>query len=293
MQQNYENLKGYIWLNGKFVKSKNAKLHVLSHGLHFASVAFEGVRVYNNKPFKLKKHIKRLFKSSKILDIKLPYDQITLIKACKKIITKQKIIEGYIRPFVWRGGQSMAPGISNAKINVAVAAWKWPVYYSKIAKEKGISLTLSNWRRPPANCAPTQSKCSGLYMICTLAKHYAEKKNFDDALFLDLNNNVCETTSSNIFFIINNSVVTPIPDKFLNGITRQEIINLCKKNKIKVIEKKIKLKDCKKAASCFVTGTAAEVTPVRQIDKVKFDTKNIILNKIKVEFEKHISKITL
>ncbi len=288
MIKNYETLKGVIWYNGRFVNAINAKLHVLSHGLHFASVTFEGIRVYNRVAFKLEDHIDRLFKSSSMLQIKIPFSKKKIIYACKRLIHNQKLEQGYLRPVVWRGGQSMAPGISNAKINVAIAGWDWPIYYSNNAKEKGIKLTISKWRRPPAICAPVKSKCSGLYMICTLAKHDAEKKKYDDALMQDLAGNVCETTSSNIFFIKNNSIETPKADSFLNGITRKEVIKLCKKNKIIIREKKISLKNIKNYNSCFITGTAAEITPVSRINNLKFDTKNLILKKIIYKFNELI-----
>ncbi len=287
-QINYEKLKGFIWLNGKFVSARNAKTHVLSHSLHFASAAFEGIRVYNKQAFKLKEHIRRLFFSAKILDIKIPYNQNKVEIICNQLIKKQKLYNGYIRPIVWRGGQSMAPAIIDAKINLAVAAWEWPVYYSKKAIQNGISLTISKWKRPPSVCAPVHSKCSGLYMICTLAIHDARKKNFDDALMLDMENNICETTSSNIFFIIKNTIVTPKADCFLNGITRKTVIDICKKNKIKVLEKKLKLIDIKKADGCFVTGTAAEVTPVKKINGLVFKNKNKHLSLIQSRFKKLI-----
>ena len=290
MQQNYEKLKGYIWFNGKFVKSKNAKLHVLSHGLHFASVVFEGIRIYNKKAFRLNAHIKRLFKSAKILDINIPYTRNVITNSCNKVIKKQNLINGYLRPVVWRGGQSMAPGITNAKNNVAIAGWEWPIYYSKDAKKKGIKLTTSKWKRPPIECAPTKSKSSGLYMICTLAKNDAEKKNFDDAIMFDIKGNLCETTSSNIFFIKNKKVFTPKADCFLNGITRQEVIKICKKKKININEIRIKKKDIKFFDSCFITGTAAEIAPVRFIDKYKFNNKNSILEEITQVFSSNIKK---
>ena len=290
MQIDYEKIKGYIWYNGKFVKSKDAKLHVLSHGLHFASVVFEGIRVYNKKPFRLDAHISRLFKSAILVDIKIPIKKSKIKKACMEIISKQNLMNGYIRPLVWRGGQSMAPGIVNANINVAIAGWDWPIYYSKEAKKEGIKLTVSKWKRPPNECAPTQSKTSGLYAICTLAKHEASKKNFDDAVMFDIYGNLCETTSSNIFFIKNNEVFTPKADCFLNGITRQEIIKICKKRKIKLKEIKIKKIDIKKFESCFISGTAAEISPVKLIDNCKFDNNNVILNKIIKDFEIAVNK---
>ena len=289
MQQDYEKLKGVIWYNGRLVKASQAKLHVLSHSLHFASAVFEGIRVYNKKAFKLKKHIDRLFFSAKILDIKIPFSKKKILSSCKVIVKKQNLISGYLRPVIWRGGQSMAPAITNAKINVAIAGWNWPIYYSKNAKRKGITLNISKWRRPPNDCAPTQSKCSGLYMICTMAKHDAEKKGYDDALMLDVKNNICETTSSNIFFIKKNRVLTPKPENFLNGITRQEVIKICKNNKIKFVEKKINFNELKSMDACFVTGTAAEVTPIKRVFKKKFDTKNKLLIEIMEKFEKKIN----
>jgi branched-chain amino acid aminotransferase len=285
MVKNYETLKGSIWFNGKLVRSENAKLHVLSHGLHFASVTFEGIRVYNKKAFKLEDHIQRLFNSSKLLQIKIPYSKKILINSCRKLIETLKLKDGYLRPIVWRGGQSMAPGVLNAKINVAVAGWKWPNYYSNSAKEKGIKLTISKWKRPPPECAPVKSKCSGLYQICTIAKNEAAKKNFDDALMLDLNGNICETTSSNIFFIKKNVVETPQADCFLNGITRKAVIKLCKNNRIKIKEKRITTKELKFYDSCFITGTAAEITPVYKINNHSFDTKNLTLKLIAKYFD--------
>jgi branched-chain amino acid aminotransferase len=289
MQQDYEKLRGLIWFNGKLIKASKAKLHVLSHSLHFASAVFEGIRVYNKKPFKLKKHIDRLFYSAKILDIKIPFSKKKILTSCKIIVQKQNLNSGYLRPIIWRGGQSMAPAIPNAKINVAIAGWDWPVYYSKSAKRKGIALNISRWKRPPNDCAPTQSKCSGLYMICTMAKHEAERKGFDDALMLDLKKNICETTSSNVFFIKKNKVITPKPENFLDGITRQEVIKICKINNIKIIEKKIKFKELNKMDACFVTGTAAEVTPIKQVGKKYFDTNNRLLVEIMNKFEKKIN----
>lgn len=280
----YENLRGKIWLNNKFVESKNAKLHVLSHSLHFASAVFEGIRVYNYKSFKLSEHLNRFYKSSLLLDYKINYPKKKLKNICLSLIKKLKLRNGYLRPIAWRGSESMAPGIRNATINVAIAGWKWPVYYSKAAKEKGISLNISKWKRPSNESAPTQSKCSGLYMICTMAKHDAERKGYDDALMLDYRNFIAETTSSNIFFIKGKKVFTPTADCFLNGVTRKAVINICKKNKIKIVEKFIYLKELNKFDSCFITGTAAEITPVRKILKKKFKPDHSIIKFISKKF---------
>lgn len=290
MQINYEKIKGFIWYNGKLVKASSAKLHILSHSLHFGSAVFEGIRVYNGKSFKLEEHIDRLFKSAKLVEINIPFSKNKIIDSCKVLIRKQKLNRGYLRPIVWRGGQSMAPTPNKSKINIAIAGWNWPVYYSKKSKLNGIRLNVAKWRRPPNECAPTQSKCSSLYTICTLAKIDSERRKFDDALMLDLKNNICETTSSNIFFIKKKKVYTPKVDCFLNGITRKEVIKICKKNKISINEIKIPFKNLSNFNSCFVTGTAAEITPVRCINSKKFKNDNFILNKIMSEFEKKTNK---
>jgi branched-chain amino acid aminotransferase len=290
MQINYENLKGVIWYNGKLIRAPDAKLHVLSHSLHFGSAVFEGIRVYNGKSFKLKEHINRLIESAKLVGIEIPFSKNKIINSCKLLIRKQKLDGGYLRPIVWRGGQSMAPTPNKSKINFAIAGWNWPVYYSSKAKEKGITLTISRWKRPPNECAPTFSKCSSLYTICTLAKLDAEKKGYDDALMLDLKNYICESTSSNIFFIKKNKIYTPIADCFLNGITRKEVIKICKKNKFNISETRIKIKDLPLFDSCFLTGTAAEITSVRKINTNKFKNKNNILNKIISDFTQIIKK---
>ena len=277
----FDNRSGYIWLDGKFVKWNKAKIHVLSHGLHYGSCVFEGARIYNGKIFKLEEHTDRLFLSSKILGFKLPYTKKTINKASKEIIRKQKIKNGYLRPFSWRGSEMMAISAQNTTIHVAIATWEMATYFDKKKKSNGIRLQTSKWMRPPANTAPTQAKAAGLYMICTLSKHIAEKKGFDDSLMLDTNGFVAESTGANIFFVKNSILYTPIADCFLNGITRQTVIKLAKKNKIKVVEKKIRPQEIFKADEIFLTGTAVEITPICQIDRKKFKvgetTKKLML----------------
>ena len=279
--RNFANRSGFIWLDGKFVKWKQAKIHVLSHGLHYASCVFEGARVYNGKIFKLKEHTKRLFLSSKTLGFKLPYKENNINNACVEIIKKQKIKNGYLRPFAWRGSEMMAISAQKTTIHVAIATWKMDTYFDKRKKSKGIKLQTSKWMRPPSNTAPTQAKAAGLYMICTLSKHIAEKNGFDDSLMLDSKGYVAESTGSNIFFVKKNKLYTPTPDCFLNGITRQTVIQLAKKNRIKVIEKRILPKELLKAEEIFLTGTAVEITPISQIDSKKFKvgeiTKKLIM----------------
>ena len=273
--KNFNNRPGFIWLDGRFVKWNQAKLHVLSHGLHYASCVFEGARIYNGKIFKLNEHIKRLFFSSKILGFKLPYKEKVINKACEQIVKKQKIKNGYLRPFAWRGSEMMAISAQNTTIHVAIATWEMSTYFDKRKKFNGIKLKTSKWIRPPSNTAPIQAKAAGLYMICTLSKHIAEKKGFDDSLMLDSNGYVAESTGANIFFVKNNKLYTPIADCFLNGITRQTVIKLAKKNNIKIIEKRILPRELLKADEIFLTGTAVEITPISQIDNKKFNVGEI------------------
>jgi len=273
--KNFNNRPGFIWLDGRFVKWNQAKLHVLSHGLHYASCVFEGARIYNGKIFKLNEHTKRLFFSSKILGFKLPYKEKVINKACEQIVKKQKIKNGYLRPFAWRGSEMMAISAQNTTIHVAIATWEMSTYFDKRKKFNGIKLKTSKWIRPPSNTAPIQAKAAGLYMICTLSKHIAEKKGFDDSLMLDSNGYVAESTGANIFFVKNNKLYTPIADCFLNGITRQTVIKLAKKNNIKIIEKRILPRELLKADEIFLTGTAVEITPISQIDNKKFNVGKI------------------
>jgi branched-chain amino acid aminotransferase len=273
--KNFNNRPGFIWLDGRFVKWNQAKLHVLSHGLHYASCVFEGARIYNGKIFKLNEHTKRLFFSSKILGFKLPYKEKVINKACEQIVKKQKIKNGYLRPFAWRGSEMMAISAQNTTIHVAIATWEMSTYFDKRKKFNGIKLKTSKWIRPPSNTAPIQAKAAGLYMICTLSKHIAEKKGFDDSLMLDSNGYVAESTGANIFFVKNNKLYTPIADCFLNGITRQTVIKLAKKNNIKIIEKRILPRELLKADEIFLTGTAVEITPISQIDNKKFNVGEI------------------
>tara|TARA_B100000029_G_scaffold138029_1_gene132960 strand:- start:13057 stop:13932 length:876 start_codon:yes stop_codon:yes gene_type:complete len=271
----FDDRPGFIWLNGKFVVWKKAKIHILSHGLHYGSCVFEGARVYDRKIFKLKEHTKRLFYSAKVLGFKLPYKEQKINNACLEIVKKQKIINGYLRPFAWRGSEMMAISAQNTKIHLAIATWPMDTYFDEKKRLKGIKLQTAKWRRPPANSAPTDAKAAGLYMICTLSKHYAEKKGFDDALMLNYKGYVAESTGSNIFFVKNKELYTPIADCFLNGITRKTVIQIAKKNKIKVIEKKISPKELLAADEIFLTGTAVEITPVSQIDSKKFKVGHI------------------
>ena len=273
----YDKRSGKIWFNGELVDWKNAKVHLLNHGLHYASCVFEGERVYDGEIFKLEEHTNRLFHSAKRMGIAMPYDEKIINSVCKEVITIQKIKNGYVRPVVWRGSEMMAISAQKNKIHVAVAAWEWGSYFDPKLKLKGIKLKTSSWRRPPPNSVPWDTKSAGLYMICTLSKHDAESKGYTDALMLDHEGNVAEATGANIFFKDKvGTLHTPVPDSFLDGITRRCVIGIAISKGIKVVERKIKPEEMPNFVGCFLTGTAAEITPVSQIDKFNFDVCELI-----------------
>ena len=267
----FDDRDGFIWMDGKMVPWRDAKVHVLTHGLHYASCVFEGVRAYNGKVFKLREHSERLLKSGELLGFKIPYTLAEIEKATLDILAKQNIHNGYIRPVAWRGSEMMAVSAQKTKIHVAIATWEWPSYFSKDAKERGLKLQLSKWARPAPNMAPTASKAAGLYMICTLSKHAAEDAGFDDALMLDYRGYIAEATGANMFFVMNGELHTPTPDCFLDGITRRTIMELAKKRNIKIVERHIQLDELPKATEVFLAGTAAEVTPIGLIGEQKFE----------------------
>ncbi len=266
----YSNQKGYIFYDGDLVEWSKAQLHVLSHGLHYASSVFEGERAYKGKVFKELEHTKRLIHSANSLDFEIPYSENEIIEIRKKVLETNNIIDGYIRPVAWRGSEMMGISAQNNKIHFAVAAWQWPSYFSPEAKLKGIKLNISKWKRPDPQTAPVNTKSAGLYMICTLSKHEAERKGYDDSLMLDYRNFVAEATGANIFFTKGNSLFTPIADCFLDGITRRTVIKIAKQEGYSITEKRIKIEDLNDFDECFVTGTAAEVTPVNTIAEFKF-----------------------
>ena len=275
----FDKRNGKIWFNNELVDWQDAKLHVISHGLHYASLVFEGLRVYDGKIFKLEDHIDRLYYSAKRLDIKIPYVKEEINKATKKIVSIQEIENGYVRPFAWRGSEMMGVSAQNTKINVAIATWEWPAYFDPKLKSDGIKLNISKWRRPAPNSIPWDSKAAGLYMICTLSKHEAEKNGYSESLMLDHEGNVAEGTSANIFFKDKNGDLhTPIPDSFLDGITRKTVIEIARSKNIKVNERKISPDELPNFVGCFLTGTAAEVTPVASIADNKYKVCKVILD---------------
>jgi len=278
MAAHFDNRDGYIWFNGELVDWPDVKLHVLSHALHYASSVFEGERVYNKKIFKLEEHTERLFYSAERMDMKIPYTQDQLNEACKEIVKKNSIIDGYMRPIAWRGAEMMGVSAQSTKINLAIAVWEWPSYFDPEQRLKGIRLTLSKWKRPSPETIPCDTKAAGLYMICTLSKHDAEKRGYADSLMLDYENYVAEATGANVFFIKDGEIHTPKPDCFLDGITRRTVIDIAKKRGIKVIERKILPDEMSDFSECFLTGTAVEVTPVSEIAEFKFTPGEITKN---------------
>ena len=275
----YDKRTGKIWYNSNMVDWKDAKVHLLNHGLHYASCVFEGERVYNGEIFKLEEHTKRLFHSANRMGIKIPYSEKKINDACKETILFQKVSDGYVRPVVWRGSEMMAISAQKNKIHVAIAAWEWGSYFDPKLKLNGIKLNISSWRRPHPNSVPWDTKAAGLYMICTLSKHEAESKGYTDSLMLDHEGNIAEATGANIFFKDSAGVLhTPIPDSFLDGITRRCVIEIAKSKGIKIIERKIKPKEMSSFVGCFLTGTAAEITPVSVIDKFNFKVCETIKN---------------
>ena len=274
----YDKREGKIWYNNELVDWNDVKVHVLSHGLHYASCVFEGERVYDGEIFKLEEHTKRFFYSAERMGFEIPYTLEEINAASKKIISIQNVSNGYVRPVAWRGSEMMAISAQKTKIHVAVATWEWGSYFDPKLKIEGIKLNISNWRRPAPNTIPWDTKAAGLYMICTLSKHEAEKQGYTDSLMLDHEGYVAEATGANVFFKdMDGKLHTPTPDSFLDGITRRTIIEIAKSKNIEVIERKIKPDELANFVGCFLTGTAAEVTPVSQIDKFNFKVCKTII----------------
>ncbi len=275
----YDKRDGKIWYNDKLVDWQDVKLHVLSHGLHYASCVFEGERVYDGDIFKLEDHTSRFFHSANRMGFEIPYSEDEINNATKKIVSAQNVKNGYVRPVAWRGSEMMAISAQQTTVHVAIATWEWGSYFDPKLKLSGIKLNISNWRRPAPNTIPWDTKASGLYMICTLSKHEAEKQGYTDSLMLDHEGNIAEATGANVFFKDKNGHLhTPIPDSFLDGITRRAIIEIAKSKNIKVIERKITPEELPNFVGCFLTGTAAEVTPVSQINQHNFKVCSLIID---------------
>jgi branched-chain amino acid aminotransferase len=266
----FDDRDGSLWYDGALVAWREAKTHVLTHGLHYASCVFEGERIYAGRIFRHEDHVARLFESARLLGMKIPYTEEAIARACYEAAEAQGIVDGYVRPVAFRGSEMMAVAAQATKIHVAIAVWQWPSYFNPAEKLKGIRLDFAQWRRPAPDTAPTRAKAAGLYMICTLSKHAAEAKGYADALMLDYRGLVAEATGANVFFTKNGDLHTPTPDCFLDGITRQTVIALAQQRKIAVHERAISPDELATFEECFITGTAAEVTPVSEIGSYRF-----------------------
>lgn len=271
----FDQREGVIWYNGEYVDWADAKIHVLSHGLHYASCVFEGERAYGGQIFKSEEHTARLFASANVLGFDIPWEQSEINAAKQELLARMNLVDAYFRPVAWRGSEMMGVSAQNNRINVAIAAWEWPSYFAPEERLKGIRLDMAQYRRPDPQTAPFKSKAAGLYMICTLSKHAAESKGYADALMLDWRGQVAEATGANVFFIKDGAIHTPTPDCFLDGITRRTVIGLAKARGIEVIERVIMPEEMEGFEQCFLTGTAAEVTPVSEIGPYRFEVGDI------------------
>ena len=267
---NFDDHDGQIWLNGRLEPWREVKVHLLTHGLHYASCVFEGERVYDGEIFRLREHSQRLISSAGVMGFEIPYGLEEIEQATRETVAAQGFADAYVRPLAWRGSEMMGVSAQQTKIHLAIAVWEWPSYFSPEARLKGIKLATATWRRPSPECAPVHCKAAGLYMICTLAKHAAEADGFDDALMLDWRGRVAETTGANIFLVIDGALHTPVPDCFLDGITRRAVMALATARGIAIHERIIMPDELARADEIFVTGTAAEVTPVGRIDDLSF-----------------------
>ena len=271
----FDDRDGWIWMDGQLVPWREAKVHVLTHALHYASCVFEGERMYDGEIFKLTEHTERLFRSAEILDFQIPFTVAQIDEACKQTAAKNGLTNCYVRPLAWRGPEQIGVSAQSTKIHVAVAAWEWGSYFDPALTRKGIRLTYAKYRRPSPDTAPTASKAAGLYMICTISKHAAEKAGYEDALMLDWRGYIAESTGANIFLIRDGVIHTPKPDCFLDGITRRSVIGLAQKMGFEVVERHIPAEELGTFSEVFLTGTAAEVTPVAEIGEHRFGPGNI------------------
>ncbi|MGN6551905.1 MAG: branched-chain amino acid aminotransferase [Pararhizobium sp.] len=271
----FDQLDGEIWFNGEFVAWKDAKIHVLTHGLHYASSVFEGERAYGGEIFKLNEHTERLHRSAEILGFKIPYSVSEINDACNALLKRQGFTDAYVRPIAWRGSEMMGVSAQKNRINCAIAIWQWPSYFKPEERLKGIRLDLAEYRRPDPRTAPSKSKAAGLYMICTISKHAAEAKGYADALMLDWRGQVAEATGANVFFVKDGALHTPTPDCFLDGITRRTVIGLAKRRGYEVVERAIMPDEMEGFEQCFLCGTAAEVTPVSEVGPYRFQVGEI------------------
>jgi len=271
----FDDRDGFIWWNGEFRPWRDAKLHVLSHGLHYASAVFEGERAYNGQIFKLREHSERLINSGRILGFENPWTVEQIDAACQETLVKNNLTNAYVRPIAWRGAEEMGVAAQQTKVHMAIAVWEWGAYFGVEQRMKGVNLAMAKWRRPHPETAPTASKATGLYMIGTMSKHAAMDEGADDAMMLDWKGDLAEATGANAFFVYDGEIHTPTPTCFLDGITRRTVMALAHKRQMKVIERVIKPEELGAATEVFLAGTAAEVTPVRRIGEHDFTPGSI------------------
>ena len=292
----FDTREGSLWFDGKMVNWPDAKIHVLTHGLHYASSVFEGERMYSGRIYKLKEHTARLFESARILDMTIPFSEQEISDASIEACRAMGFEDAYVRPVVWRGSEQMSVAAPKSHIHVAVAAWPWGSYFDPKEKLKGIRMTVSDWKRPAPYTAPTRSKAAGLYMICTISKHAADTKGYHDAIMYDYRGYIAEATGANIFFVQDGTLLTPTPDCFLDGITRRSVMALARARQIPVIERHIQPEEMENFSECFLTGTAAEVTPVSEIDQYRFTPGRItetLLNDYHADVHRDVSQVQL
>lgn len=285
----FDDRDGVIWYDGALKPWREAKIHVLTHGLHYASCVFEGERAYGGKVFKLTEHSQRLIDSARLLGFEIPMTLAEIEKATTDTLKANNLTDAYLRPVAWRGAEQMGVSAKASKIHVAIATWQWGSYFSPEARLRGIRMHTSKWARPAPNTAPTASKAAGLYMICTLSKHAAEDAGYDDALMLDWRGQIAEATGANIFLCIDGELHTPKPDCFLDGITRRTVMGFARNRQIKVVERAIMPDELGRAQEVFLTGTAAEITPVGEIDRYRF-TPGTITKALMADFDKAVGR---
>ena len=276
-QRSFDDRDGWIWFDGKLVPWREANIHVLTHALHYASSVFEGQRIYGGEIFKLSEHSARLRKSASILGFELPWSVDEIDQACRETMQANNLVDGYMRPVAWRGSEQMGVAAQKTRPHMAIACWDWGAYFGEEAIRKGLRLDISPWRRPAPYTAPTESKAAGLYMICTMAKHAASDRGFDDALMFDWRGKVAEATGANAFFVKDGALHTPTPDCFLDGITRRTVIDLAQRRGIEVVERTIWPEELESFEQFFLTGSAAEVTPVAQAGPWSFEVGDLTM----------------
>ena len=276
-QATFDDRDGWIWFDGELTPWRDAKVHVLTHALHYASSVFEGQRAYNGVIFKLREHTERLHNSARLLGFEIPWSADEIDSACNEVLKANGWSDAYMRPLAWRGSESMGVAPGNTRPHLAIAAWQWGKYFGEELAKTGIRLDLAPWRRPAPYTAPSESKAAGLYMICTLSKQHAESRGYDDALMFDWRGRVAETTGANIFFLSDGTLHTPVPEGFLDGITRRTVMDLARRRGIEVIERPIWPEELESFQQMFLTGTAAEVTPVRSVGPWNFEVGELTL----------------